>query len=186
MNTLPAREFLERFVNAYGQTWESLFFDLIDTPPGAKHMAEFIDDLEEHGQQEPAYIGKDGLVLEGNRIALALAVLNKDISFTFDEFPAPDADEFWDLEFTVESGDDEALFNNLDAYLSFRVENDWVAPWSAGMMNGEATVVMHCPSGEYTAERMALLISDRLERLAGVKVSGVYVCATVLDDEAAE
>lgn len=186
MNTLPAREFLERFVNAYGQTWESLFFDLIETPAGAKHMGEFIDDLEKHGQQEPAYIDKDGLVLEGNRIALALAVLDQSINFTFDDFPVPNRDEFWDLEFTVESGDETDLFNNLDAYLSFRVGSDWVGPWSAAMTDGEATVVMHCPSGEYTADKMAAMISDRLERLAGVTVSGVYVCATVLDDKAAE
>ena len=186
MDTLPAREFLERFVNAYGQTWEALFFDLTENSHGAKHMAEFIDDLERYGQQTPAYIDTDGLVLEGNRVALAMAVLNANINFTFEHPPTPDISDFWDVEFTVDTGDEVTLFNNLDSILSFRVEGDWVTPWSAGMMDGEATVVMHCPSGQYTADRLAPLISDRLQRLAGVTASGIYVCETVLDDEAAE
>lgn len=187
MDTLPAREFLERFINAYGQTWEALFFDIIKTPAGAKHMGEFIDDLEEHGQQEEAFIDKDGVVLEGNRIALALAVLNKDIKFTFDEFPIAHGYQFWTLEFQIESGDEKDILNNLDSYLSFRVGKDWVTPWHVEAdEDGEVAVVMHCPSGEYTADRMVPIISERLRRLAGADISGVYVSATVLDDEAAE
>lgn len=188
MSTLPAREFLDRFVNAYGQTWESLFFELTSEPECAQHMAEFIDDLERYGQQEPAYVDERGMVADGNRLVMALAILNETVEFEMSREPVPRPDQFWEIEFSIDEDEISAdrLFDHLDCYLSFRVDGDWVQPLDAGYMDGEVSVTMFCPSGEYTADRLSSAISERLHRLAGVYVGNIYVSAVAVDDETAE
>lgn len=185
MNILPAREFLEQFVNAYGQTWEALFFEFTSGPEHAKHMAELIDDLERYGQQVPARVDKRGLVADGNRVAMALAVLDENIEFEFGREPVPNTNQFWEIEFALDEEDAEQFFDNLECYLSFRVEDDWVKPLDAAYMDGEAYVTMFCPSGEYTADRLPAAISERLHRLTGVYVGNLYVSAVGVDDEPA-
>lgn len=186
MNTLPAKEFLDRFITAYGETWEELFDSLTEHPPCAKHLAEMIDDIERYGQQNPIFVDKDGMVSDGHTVAVALTILGEEVKFVMADAPDPEPEQLWEVEFEVDDSDFADAFDHLQDYLSFRVEGDWVQPLTAMSQDGEVTIVMFCPGGEYTADRMLPEISERLQRLAGVSVSGAYVSQLVLDEDPAE
>lgn len=177
MNSIPARDFLNKYVSAYGAPWEEVFDEMTNSQPCAKHMAEFIDDLERHGQQVPVFVDPDGMVSEGNKVALALSILDKKISFLNSNPPDASDDQVWVVEFETDSGVDEKGLSHLNDYLSFRVEDDWVYPLDAAWEDGETMVLMYCPSGQYTADRLAPIITERLQRMAGVMISGFHVSA---------
>lgn len=188
MYTLPAREFLTRFTNAYGETWEELFFDLTEDAPCAKHFAELMDDLEEHGQQSPVYVDQHGMVIDGNRIAMCLAILDQEVGYIIGD-PAPFSEEqFFALEFEIDDCEEDFL-NHLDSYLSFRFESDWIMPIDLSVEDNDVIVVIYCPSGQYTADRITPVISERLQRLAGASVSALRVSSCeveVLDEDTSE
>lgn len=186
MYILPAREFLTRFTNAYGETWEELFFDLTADAPCAKHFAELINDLEEYGQQTPVYVDKHGMVIDGNRVAMCLGILEMDVEYTIGD-PAPlSEDQVFALEFDIDDCDEDFL-NHLDSYLSFRFEEDWIMPIDMSVEDEDVTVVIFCPSGQYTADRITPVISERLERIAGASIGALRVSAyEALDEDASE
>lgn len=190
MYSIPAKEFLERFTNAYGETWQELFFDLTSEAPCARHFAELIDDLEEYGQQETAYVDKDGIVMEGNRIAMCLAILGKDINYVVANPAEAEPNQFFTVDFEVAFGsqkEEREFFNHIDDYFSFRAGDDWVTPVDAVGEDGYVMVVLHCPSGQYTADRLPPIITDRLLRLAGVSMEALRVSeAEWLDEDAVE
>jgi len=177
MNILKARDFIDRYVSGYGAPWEEVFSDMIRNKACAQHMAELIDDLERYGQQTLAVVDHTGMVSDGNAIAISLAILDEDIEFTVGAEPMPEDHQVWVLEFEADGKVPEEVFDSLYAYLSFRVEDDWVYPLDADFSDesGEFTVLMLCPSGEYTAERLSPYIYDRMNNLAGLSISAVHV-----------
>lgn len=184
MKSLPAKEFLNHHTSAYGAPWAEVFYELTKEPLCAVHMAEFIDDLERYGQDTPVYVDNDGMVDEGNRIALALAVLGEEVLFTEGPPPEYDDSQLWEVEFDIFSGDEEYFFNHIEDIFSFRCEDDWVYPLTAAASDGEVSVVVFCRSGEFTADRLAPEISARSQRLAGVTVSSIRtsLCEAVDED----
>lgn len=183
MKSLPAEEFLNQHTSAYGAPWAEVFYDLTNEPLCAMHMAEFIDDLERYGQQTPVYVDNDGMVDEGNRIAMGLAVLGEDVEFVIGTPPDWEDSQLWEVEFDIVSGDAEHFFNHIEDVFSFRCEDDWVVPLDAAMGGEEVCVTVFCRSGEFTADRLAPEISKRLERLAGVVVAGMRVSMPQTVDE---
>lgn len=183
MSTISAREFLSRFVNSYGMTWEELFFGFTDTELSAKYMAELISDIEVNGQQTTVYVDKNGMVDDGNYIALSLAILNKDINYEVARAPHPVDGQLYSVEFDIDGGRKEFIDKDLFAILSFRVGDDWVHPIDADAEGDSLTVVMYCPGGENTATAMSQVISDRVERLARVSISSLRVSHCVAVDE---
>lgn len=186
MESLPAQDFANRFVSAYGAGWNEVFTMVTNERPCAQHMAEFIDDIEFYGQQTPVYVDDTGCVESGNRIVLAQCILDGNIDFKVEPSPYFDAQELCVVEFDIESGDIDNLQRHAADYLSFRADRDWVDLVDFQVDGDEGFAVLHCPSGQYTADRIEPLISRRLEGIAGVPVMGLRVSmldpASVDDD----
>lgn len=187
MDSMPAKDFLDKYVSAYGETWSSTFGWMVEGQPSAKHMAAFIDDLEIYGQQNPVLVDKSGMVSEGHRRALALNVLGADIEYSNIIPAAPRKDQVWYAEFHIDSQEDEDNVETfLDAYLSFRIDDDWVEPTDAGFLNGLVVVEMFVPSGEPIARRLDFYITERLKVHAGVDVGTTKIMSHSEVDEDAE
>lgn len=175
MNTISAREFLDRFSNPYGETWEEFFFNSTEDELCAKGMGELIEDIDEHGQQEPVYVDKEGMVDDGCRVAVALAIMGKPVDFVMGEFPGYEPENIFEVDFILESGEAERLVNHSKDLLSFRFGNDWVSClWGDDDPDDEHTYLIYCPGGTYAADRIVPLINSRLEA-AGFDVSGIRV-----------
>lgn len=183
MNTLPAKDFLQRFTSAYGMQWNEVFDEYTKKPPCAKQMAEFIDDLEMYGQQTPVYVDKDGMVAEGNKLCLALFVLGENIEYSTAPPPEEDENQIWILEFDIDSEVGAEFYGHLIDYLSFRIDDDWVYPMDAHIEDDSVMVEMHCASGESVSNRLGFIVSDRLHTRAGISISGVRVSAPEWVDE---
>ena len=184
MNSLPAQDFANRFVSSYGAGWNEVLTMLTNGVPCAKHMAEFIDDIEFFGQQTPVYVDETGCVEEGNRIVLAQCILDREIEFKMEPSPPFDAQELCTVEFDIEQGDVKNLEYHASDYLSFRADRDWVSLIDFSVDEEDGVALLHCPSGQYTADRIEPLFSRRLEGMAGVRVIGVR--AAMLDPAAVD
>lgn len=168
MESLPAEEFVKRYVSAYGESWNEVLSMMTEEAPCAKHMAEFIDDIEAHGQQTPVYIDETGCVSEGNKIVLAQQIMNQDILFKYGPEPEPNVDNLFIVEFDVESGNMKYLKKHASEFFSFRVGPDWVYPFDANGEDDEFYAVMYCPSGGYIADRLEPVLAHRLPIVSGI------------------
>lgn len=187
MKTLPAREFVTKYVSGYGETWSETFVELTKEQPCAKHMAEFIDDVEMYGQQNPVYVDEDGCVTEGNKLVLANYIMDRDVDFVLADPPEPDESQLVVLEFDVEYGSIKYLMTHISEFLSFRIDNEWVYPLDGGAQDNEVFVIMYCEPGISAAASLAYAVTERLEKLAGVGIIGLSVDEVeVVDDEASE
>lgn len=185
MNNISAREFLDRFANPYGESWEEFFFNSTEHSLCAKSMGELIEDIDQYGQQTTVFVGLDGMVDEGCRVAVALAIMDKPIDYVIREFDGYEIENIFEVEFTLEQGDAKVLENHSRDLLSFRSGDDWVACiWGEGE-DGDYTFLIHCPSGQQTADLIAPVISERLQQV-GMDVSAMRVARAEVDEDVSE
>lgn len=184
---MNANDFMNHYFTAYGESWDETFRDFIGHPLCAKHMAEFIDDIEIYGQQNPVYIDRQNMVINGHRIVLALGIMNRDVDFVRAPAPTPLDNQLWDVEFEILHGATEDFFNHLGDILSFRFEDEWIEPLDAMLFESEVCCTLHVKAGEHAADRLAPTITDRLRRLGGVSVTGMRISlAEAVDEDASE
>lgn len=186
MNVMPANEFLTMHTSAYGMSWKELFDLMISHPYAAKHMAEFIDDVEIYGQQTPVYVDREGMVSEGNKLAMALDLLGMDVEYEYSDYPDDEPGQLWIVEFEHDNALSVDVIDNLVSILSFRVESDWVVPIDGDVGPEEGVIIMLCESGAGTASRLPQIVYERLARV-GAKIHSVQCSEyTPVDDEANE
>lgn len=185
MYNIPAKEFLDRFANAYGETWEGLFFGITDHPMCAKHMSELIEDIDEYGQQTPAFVDNDGLVTDGNRVAIALAILDKNINYEVANPPEILENQIYEVEFDLESGNHSDFRDHLYDIFSFRAGDEWVYPVDAESAGDSYIVFMYCPGGEITSNIVGSMINSRTES-RGFSLSAIRVSPLEVDEDISE